>query len=121
FSYEVDGELDYVVMGDPFRLKQILINLVGNAIKFTEKGSVKITASKIIKDLKSIWVKISVADTGIGIEKSKLKDIFKGFSQADATITRRYGGTGLGLAITRKLVDLHEGKLYVESEPGAGS
>lgn len=121
FRYDVDGELDYVVTGDPFRLKQILINLVGNAIKFTEQGSVIITGSKIIKDLKSIWIKISITDTGIGIEKDKLKTIFKGFSQADATITRRYGGTGLGLAITQKLVDLHDGKLYVESEPEAGS
>lgn len=121
FRYAIDPDLDYVVTGDPFRLKQILINLVGNAIKFTETGSVKVTGAKIIKDVKNIWIKISVTDTGIGISKDKLKSIFKGFSQADATITRKYGGTGLGLAITRKLVDLHEGKLYVTSEPGKGS
>jgi signal transduction histidine kinase/CheY-like chemotaxis protein len=120
-KYSTHEDLDYVVVGDPFRLKQILINLVGNAIKFTEKGSVEIIGSKIIKDTKSIWVKISVKDTGIGISKDKIKSIFRDFSQADTTITRKYGGTGLGLAITKKLIMLHQGKIYVHSEPNKGS
>ena len=120
-SYVVDEDLNYVVLGDAFRLKQILINLVGNAIKFTEEGYVRIIGTKIVKDTKNIWVKLAVEDSGIGISKDKIKSIFRDFSQADTTITRKYGGTGLGLAITKKLILLHNGKIYVDSEPGKGS
>lgn len=120
-KYAVDEEFKKVVNGDPFRLKQILINLVGNAVKFTEKGQVKIIGRRLSMNDKYIHVKISVRDSGIGIPREKLNSIFHDFSQADTTITRKYGGTGLGLAITKKLVLLHKGKIYVDSEPGKGS
>jgi signal transduction histidine kinase len=104
------------VEGDENRLQQILHNLVGNAIKFTESGEVKISAAQ-----RNGMVEIAVADTGIGISKDKQQDIFKSFEQVDASISREYGGTGLGLAITKSLVELHGGKIWVESEVGKGS
>jgi signal transduction histidine kinase/class 3 adenylate cyclase/streptogramin lyase len=104
------------VEGDENRLQQILHNLVGNAIKFTESGEVKISAAQ-----RNGMVEIAVADTGIGISKDKQQDIFKSFEQVDASISREYGGTGLGLAITKSLVELHGGKIWVESEVGQGA
>jgi two-component system sensor histidine kinase ChiS len=104
------------VEGDENRLQQILHNLVGNAIKFTQSGEVKISAAQ-----RNGVIEISVADTGIGISKDKQQDIFKSFEQVDASISREYGGTGLGLAITKSLVELHGGKIWVESEVGKGS
>ncbi|MBF0118534.1 MAG: response regulator [Desulfobacterales bacterium] len=104
------------VIGDENRLQQILFNLIGNAIKFTEKGEILISAK--IKDGK---VQVSVADTGIGIPKNKFKDIFKSFEQVDGSISREYGGTGLGLTITKSLIELHEGEISVNSELGKGS
>jgi len=104
------------VEGDENRLQQILHNLVGNAIKFTESGEVKISAAQ-----RNGMVEISVADTGIGISKDKQQDIFKSFEQVDASISREYGGTGLGLAITKSLVELHGGKIWVESEAARGA
>jgi len=104
------------VEGDENRLQQILHNLVGNAIKFTQSGEVKISASQ-----RDGMIEIAVADTGIGISKDKQQDIFKSFEQVDASISREYGGTGLGLAITKSLVELHGGKIWVESEVGQGA
>jgi len=104
------------IEGDENRLQQILHNLVGNAIKFTQSGEVKISAAQ-----RNGMVEISVADTGIGISQDKQQDIFKSFEQVDASISREYGGTGLGLAITKSLVELHGGKIWVESEVGKGS
>lgn len=104
------------IHGDENRLQQILHNLVGNAIKFTHKGFIEVSAEAIEDKL---W--ISVADSGIGIEKDKHASIFLEFSQADASISRTYNGSGLGLSISKKLVELHEGELKVESEPGEGS
>ena len=102
--------------GDEDRLQQILFNLVGNAVKFTEQGEVSLTASVEGKRLR-----VEVRDTGIGIDPEQQEKIFKAFIQAEGSLDRRYGGTGLGLAITRRLVELHGGKLWVKSSPGQGS
>jgi len=104
------------VEADENRLQQILYNLVGNAIKFTDSGVVTVSAEQI-KDN----IEITVADTGIGIPRDKLETIFKSFEQVDGAMARQYGGTGLGLAITKRLVELHGGAIRVESEMGAGS
>ncbi|MDX2426422.1 MAG: ATP-binding protein [Cycloclasticus sp.] len=110
---------DYFI-GDSVRLKQILNNLIGNAIKFTHAGSVSLHVSS--DSVGSEWnINFKVTDTGIGLEKSKLQDIFSPFIQADGTITRQYGGTGLGLSICRQLCDLMNGKMGVSSEQGSGS
>ncbi|MEL6696408.1 MAG: ATP-binding protein [Bacteroidota bacterium] len=104
------------VDADPFRLQQILFNLIGNAIKFTEKGEVRIFAEAV-----GSQVKISVSDTGIGIPQEKLNAIFDAFQQADGSTARKFGGTGLGLTITKQLVSLHGGEIGVNSEIGEGS
>ncbi len=104
------------VSGDENRLRQIMHNLIGNAIKFTDSGQVKVTAEQ-----KENMLQISVTDTGIGIPKEYFKDIFKSFEQVDASTEREYGGTGLGLSITKQLVELHQGQIWVESELRKGS
>jgi PAS domain S-box-containing protein len=117
------------LLGDPVRLRQILVNLVGNAIKFTEKGEVLLDVrsedpgpqARSASDSETITLHIRVRDTGIGIPPDKLHIIFDKFSQADASITRRYGGTGLGLAISRRLVELMGGRIWVDSTVGRGS
>ena len=103
--------------GDPVRLRQILVNLVGNAVKFTAGGSVRLTLTPRDGNL----LRFEVRDTGIGVPQDKLEAIFEAFTQADGSHTRQFGGTGLGLAITRRLVDLMGGRLWVESELGRGS
>lgn len=110
-------------VGDEFRLKQILINLVGNAIKFTQKGSVavSVTVEENKKENGLVTLHFGVADTGIGIAADKIENIFNSFEQADNSYTREYGGTGLGLAISKQLVELMGGELQVESVPGRGS
>lgn len=108
-------------VGDPIRIKQIITNIVNNAIKFTEKGEVTICVSQINETSDISYINFDIKDSGIGIEKNKQNLIFEEFSQADNTTTRRFGGTGLGLAITRKLVELMDGKIIVESQVGKGT
>ncbi|MBU2627553.1 MAG: cache domain-containing protein [Proteobacteria bacterium] len=110
-----------LILGDPGRIRQILINLSGNALKFTHKGEIFIKGEKLFLDQDRIQVKFSVKDTGIGISKDKQDKIFESFSQADGSTTRKYGGTGLGTTISKQLVELMGGKIGVESEPGKGS
>ncbi len=112
---------DYHLNGDAQRLGQVLINLIGNAIKFTERGSVETSVSVVSETRRNVTLRFSVRDTGIGISIDQQQAIFAPFSQADASITRRFGGTGLGLTICRRLVTLMGGKLDLTSAPGSGS
>jgi len=111
------------VVGDPGRLRQVIVNLVGNAVKFTDSGEVSLICDVLKEDSQEnmIWLHFEVTDTGIGIQPDKLESIFSVFTQVDSSTTRKYGGTGLGLAITRYLVELMGGRIWVESEPGKGS
>jgi two-component system sensor histidine kinase/response regulator len=109
------------LVGDPVRLRQILVNLTSNAIKFTPKGEVKVSVESEEEDNASVILHFCVSDTGIGIAPEKREDIFDSFNQADSSTSRRYGGTGLGLAICRQLVEMMGGKIWVESELGRGS
>jgi PAS domain S-box-containing protein len=120
-DYFIDENLNKILLGDPVRLNQVLINLINNAVKFTHQGSIEIqcTIDREQKDL--CWVRIEVADTGIGIPGEKLNTIFESFSQADASVTRKYGGSGLGLTIVKQLVELQRGKITVRSEEQKGS
>jgi PAS domain S-box-containing protein len=116
-----DPELPACVRGDPNRLRQILLNLGGNAVKFTSHGSVRISVGVLELSAHNVLVRFEVRDSGIGIPKDRLEALFKPFSQVDASMTRRFGGTGLGLSIVRRLVELMHGTCGVESEPGVGS
>ena len=107
--------------GDPDRLRQVLINLVGNAIKFTQKGEIVVRVERNPESAEAGALRFAVSDTGIGIPEEKLQVVFDTFTQADSSTTRKYGGTGLGLAITRKLVELMGGRIWVESKAGVGS
>jgi len=116
-STKISGKLGRWVRGDPTRMRQILVNLLSNAVKFTERGSIQVSAQPIGDGM----AEIAVADTGVGIPRDKLEAIFEKFSQADISITRRFGGTGLGLAICRSLARLIGGQISVESTLGSGS
>ncbi len=118
---EVAPEVPAEVLGDPLRLRQILSNLIGNAIKFTEHGSVAIRIDGHVANSGEFSMRLEVQDTGTGIPADRLLSVFDKFTQADGSVTRKYGGTGLGLAITQKLVELHRGEIHVESELGCGS
>ena len=120
-SFNVAEDAPSHIVGDPLRLRQILINLVGNAIKFTDQGTVEVTVVKQWEADGEVGMQFTVADTGVGIRADKLDQIFEAFSQADASVTRQYGGTGLGLAITSELLRMMKGRVWVQSEPGAGS
>lgn len=125
----IDPEVPTSVIGDPGRLRQVIINLVGNAMKFTEQGEIVVTVTidpeieQERGDDTADWTQlhVSVCDTGIGVPKEKLQTIFEAFSQVDASTTRQYGGTGLGLTISSQLVSLMGGRIWVESEPGKGT
>ncbi len=121
-SFKVDlAEVPRWLKGDPTRLRQALFNYVGNAIKFTEQGTIFLRARKLQECGNEILLRFEVQDTGIGIEPGKLPRLFKAFEQADASITRNYGGTGLGLAITRNLAQMMGGEAGADSKPGRGS
>ena len=121
FTLIVDDEIPKVIIGDPVRLNQILLNLTGNAIKFTEKGSIEISAKLGSKDDSNVTVIFFIRDTGIGISKDKMESVFEEFSQASSDTARKYGGTGLGLTISRQLVELQKGYIHAESELGKGT
>lgn len=111
-----------VLRGDPVRLRQVLTNLIGNAYKFTEVGGVVVSVHiESLDDERELALRWKVQDSGPGLEKAKLDKVFESFTQADTSTTRRYGGTGLGLAISRQLVELMDGRIWVESEPGQGA
>ncbi len=118
---ESGPEVPEMVVGDAGRLRQVLTNLVGNALKFTEKGEVGIRVARVNDDAANVELKFTVWDTGVGIPAEKQKAIFESFTQADSSTTRKYGGTGLGLTISMRLVELMGGKIWVESESGRGS
>lgn len=117
----VDNKIPARLKGDPTRLRQILFNLMGNAIKFTEKGEVVVRLANVFSDNNQATIKVEVVDTGIGIPEKVIDSLFEAFTQADGSTTRKFGGTGLGLAICKQLVELMGGKLEVESESGKGS
>ena len=118
---ELAEDFPSLLVGDSLRLRQVLMNLVGNAIKFTSRGQVAVRASVQERAAGAATLKFAVSDTGVGIAPEDQERIFAPFTQADATTTRRYGGSGLGLAISRKLINLMGGTLWVESQPGQGS
>lgn len=127
FSYNIADDIPQYLNGDKARLDQVLLNLVGNAAKFTEHGNIRLNISKL-KDSgdkkaekEKIELLFEVHDTGIGIPKDKLNDLFESFMQVDSSITRKYGGTGMGLAICKRVIELMGGKIWVESELGKGS
>ncbi|RYZ94608.1 MAG: histidine kinase, partial [Sphingobacteriaceae bacterium] len=119
--YEIDNDVPLHIVGDSHRLRQILINFVSNAIKFTHYGEIFLNVSVISNDHNKLQLGFSVKDTGIGIAPDKMDTLFKAFSQVDSSITRKYGGTGLGLAISQRLIKLMGGDIHVESELNKGS
>ncbi len=118
---EIGEDVPQLLAGDPARLRQIVLNLVGNAIKFTDRGEVDVTVRLESEMCDAVSLHFSVRDTGIGIAPAKQARIFEAFTQADGSTTREYGGTGLGLTICRQLVQMMGGRIWVESVPGAGS
>jgi protein-histidine pros-kinase len=120
-TYEVALRVPDQVTGDPARLRQILVNLLGNAVKFTASGGVQLRVGVESIDERDVRLHFAVKDSGIGVSKDKQDIIFAAFTQADESMTRRYGGTGLGLTISARLVQLMQGRIWVESEPGKGS
>lgn len=118
---EIDEQIPETIKGDPVRIKQVLINLVNNGIKFTEKGGITLAVSVSKSDMPLVTMMFRVTDTGIGISDKGMTRLFQSFSQTDISTTREYGGSGLGLAISKKLVELMHGEIGVESEVGKGS
>jgi signal transduction histidine kinase/CheY-like chemotaxis protein len=121
FIKKIYHEVPSLLRGDAGRLRQVLLNLVGNAIKFTEKGEVAVHASLESEDTTHATIRFSVIDTGIGIPKDRIDRLFKSFSQVDGSTTRKYGGTGLGLSISKQLAELMGGRISVKSEEGKGT
>jgi signal transduction histidine kinase len=120
-NLHVDPQVVDLVAGDPVRLRQIIVNLIGNAIKFTSVGGVTLSVQRESRADDGMVLRFTVKDSGIGIPPERQKEIFSAFTQADSSTTRNYGGTGLGLTISRRLAELLGGQIWVESEPGKGS
>ncbi|MEG3640417.1 transporter substrate-binding domain-containing protein [Magnetococcus sp. PR-3] len=121
FLLALDQEVPKGLIGDPLRLGQILINLANNAVKFTDHGEIVVRISQEASEEGKVTLKFAVSDTGIGMTEEQVGRLFQSFSQADASTTRKYGGTGLGLTISKKLTEMMEGRIWVESIPGTGS
>lgn len=117
----IDPNIPDILLGDPMRLRQIILNLISNAVKFTNQGKIRVEVSAFILEGKQTGIKFSVTDTGMGIAQENISCLFQSFAQADTSITRKYGGTGLGLAICKGLIELMGGNIGVESERGVGS
>ena len=120
-TYNVEPDIPKILNGDPGRVRQIIINLVGNALKFTKQGAVEVNASLVSDQNDSVRIRFAISDTGIGIPESRLSAIFAPFTQVDASTTRKYGGTGLGLTICKQLAELMGGEMGVTSKEGKGS
>jgi len=120
-NYSFSSNIPQYLIGDPNRLQQVLNNLIGNAVKFTENGEVNISIKKSTITEENVELKFAVSDTGIGIDEEKKDRLFKTFSQVDGSITRKFGGTGLGLVISRQLVEMMGGEIWLESQKGKGS
>jgi CheY-like chemotaxis protein len=118
---DIDLDIPHGLLGDQLRIKQILLNLLGNAIKFTSQGSIMLSARLLERHDTCVLVRIEVSDTGVGITSEALDRIFSPFEQEDGSTTRKYGGTGLGLSICRRLTELMGGSISVKSTPGVGS
>jgi PAS domain S-box-containing protein len=121
YEYTIDEQIPNNLVGDPTRLTQILVNLLNNAIKFTNRGSIYLNIKILNSKSNHFNLEFKISDTGIGIDKENIGKIFERFNQAESTITRQYGGTGLGLAIVKRLIELQDGNISVESEPNVGS
>lgn len=121
FKLNIGDRVPQFVFGDPTRLNQILVNLLGNSVKFTEKGGISVIVKVVDQNQKNSTIQFIVSDTGIGIDEKKLELIFSSFSQASSDMTRKYGGTGLGLTISKQLAELQGGEIQVESKVGDGS
>ncbi len=119
--FAVDGTIPTGLMGDSLRLNQILINLTNNAVKFTDEGEITVAAELVEKDENRARIRFTVSDTGIGMTDEQIGNLFQSFTQADVSTTRQYGGTGLGLAISKRLVEMMNGSIEVQSQPGQGS
>jgi signal transduction histidine kinase len=120
-TYDIDQGLGPTLIGDPIRIRQILLNLLNNAVKFTEKGKVSLEIRRLGETNEEVQLRVAVTDTGIGLSEEDQQKLFQSFSQVDTSMTRRFGGTGLGLAICRKLVELMGGSIHVASSPKKGS
>lgn len=120
-NVHIDREVPDILCGDAVRLTQILVNLISNAVKFTDKGSIRVHVETIRQNEYKVWLRINIADTGIGIAKEKQASVFERFHQAEAETTRRFGGTGLGLSIVKQLVEIQHGTIRMESELGKGT
>jgi CheY-like chemotaxis protein len=121
FVKEYDSEIPRFLFGDPLRLRQIILNLIGNAVKFTSQGKIVFGVKKLKESAQKVTLEFTITDTGIGIEQSKLNQIFNNFEQASKETTNSFGGTGLGLAIVKQLVELQNGQIIIKSELGVGS
>ncbi len=121
FLFQIDPLVSRSLVGDPLRLGQVLMNLAGNAVKFTEQGEIVISVDLVNQVQDELTLRFSVCDSGIGLKNEQFENLFSAFSQADDSITRKYGGTGLGLAICKQLTELMGGEIWAESKPGVGT